>query len=349
MTLKERIGSPFLSAFIVSWLIWNYRATMVALSIQPVKGGDKFAWFDAFYTNEEIQVISFKPVDWLWGVPDNSIEFLNSELLFKFPLYSAFFFVFLYPLYASAPFIIKQIYTLTYNILKIRIGENTPYDRKKTVEMSRRQRNMEYEHEMITSDLKEKSKKKDLKILEYENKEKEYNQKELEIEQIKTSLNEREAKIQEMQNKQKEEIEKYDNTISSLKNRVADLEVENTSLKLDLENNKNKNLKNKPFFKIIKNQNNGWHAVFEDPDAGTLFTLLSMPSKSHVKHIIEKIKSENGSRYSIQYQDHKHHFILKDKDGLALGFGQNRENQAIAKKDYEIFESQKKNAQIIEK
>ncbi len=176
MTLKERIGSPFLSAFIVSWLIWNYRALMVAFSIQSVKNNDKFAWFDGFYSSPEN-----------WGH------------LIILPFWTALAFIFVYPFFAILPFWFTHKRIKIFKNIKTKFEDGTALSEKESIDLKRQLREQAPSYERVIKELKDEKNVLEISLAEKEGLEND-------IEQARRLLDEREKHFESINKKQNSEI-----------------------------------------------------------------------------------------------------------------------------------------------
>ena len=153
--LYERAVSPFTGSFIISWLIWNHEAILIIFSDEKVTS--KLSLIDKTFSN--IKTYDF----WFLGSTDLSTLIAHG---FMFPIFTALFYIFLYPIIAIQTFAFSRLVNKMLINIKKYFDDKTLYtlkDMRKIsgdidriqIEFDERLKNKDKEITRLTSYIKE--------------------------------------------------------------------------------------------------------------------------------------------------------------------------------------------------
>ncbi len=270
--------TPFMSAYIFSWLFWNSKLILI--------------FFDTKLTvNEKVNLLSW------------------NEINYFYPLYFSLFFVFVYPIFSATFYAATLGYKALMNNIQQKIQDRTPLPQEKANKIIKE--NTELTNEIYELNLKLTELKSD-----YKEKEKKLNE-EIE-EKAKKIEDESTTYIQEIVNDKTLEIQKQMNEASRKISIFENEDEKNRKLIFNLEEEKKKNevLYNEleKRFKQIEERLKSAHEVIDRNDSisktkiselnDEIARLLNLNSKQVSKFKKEKKElEENNEKELKKYQD----------------------------------------------
>lgn len=131
-TLYERVSSPFISSFILSWCVFNYKILFILFSDMEVR-----------YKFYEIELLQMQPQN-LITMPVVGWQFYPCTFLY--PLLIAFFYTLVFPFFEAKLFSVWLKGQKAIKSIKVTIEDETPVSQEKYTSLLKQLRHMSREY-----------------------------------------------------------------------------------------------------------------------------------------------------------------------------------------------------------
>ncbi|NMD53860.1 hypothetical protein HG547_19855 [Shewanella sp. DNRA4] len=226
-TLYERVSSPFISSFVLSWCVFNYKILFIL-----------FSNMDTRYKFYEIEVLQLQPQKIL------GFDFSFYPYVFLFPFLTAIFYTLVFPFIEIGLTYVWMKGQKLVKSTKVTIEDETPISQEKYTALLKKIRQMDRDY---GDDLERKDNEckveMDLAAHKLTQLDNEFKKLESEYSSLGNNLNqvlEREKKLQHRHDSLLKDNDDASKTIAKLKQNLEDLYAEINSLKEKLEEKSNK-------------------------------------------------------------------------------------------------------------